>query len=113
MVNKQVLITFSIGKYKDEVLCDVVPMEVTHVLLGRPWKYDRNILHDGHTNKISFKFQRHKINSKPLSPKEVNEDQIKKKTKKENEKGEENNKIKMGLIISPHAVKTVILVRPK
>ena len=27
VVNKQVLIHFSIGKYKDEVLCDVVPME--------------------------------------------------------------------------------------
>ena len=37
IVNKQVLINFSIGKYKDEVLCDVVPMEATHVLLGRPW----------------------------------------------------------------------------
>ena len=36
MVNKQVLITFSIGKYKDEVLCDVVLMEATHVLLRRP-----------------------------------------------------------------------------
>jgi len=36
MVNKQVLINFSIGKYKDEVLCDVVPMEATHVLLGNP-----------------------------------------------------------------------------
>ena len=32
IVNKQVLIHFSIGKYKDEVLCDVVPMEATHVL---------------------------------------------------------------------------------
>ena len=36
MVNKQVLVTFAIGKYKDEVLCDVVPMETTHILLGRP-----------------------------------------------------------------------------
>jgi len=36
IVNKQVLIAFSIGKYKDEVLCDVVPMEATHILLGRP-----------------------------------------------------------------------------
>jgi len=36
IVNKQVLIAFSIDKYKDEVLCDVVPMEVTHILLGRP-----------------------------------------------------------------------------
>jgi len=36
IVNKQILIAFSIGQYKDEVLCDVVPMEATHVLLGRP-----------------------------------------------------------------------------
>jgi len=34
IVNKQ---AFSIGKYKDDVLCDVVPMEATHILLGRPW----------------------------------------------------------------------------
>ena len=36
MVNKQVLVTFVKGKYKYEVLCDVVPMESTHILLGRP-----------------------------------------------------------------------------
>ena len=36
IVNKQVLIAFSIGKYKDEVLYDVFPMEATHILLGRP-----------------------------------------------------------------------------
>jgi len=41
MVNKQFLTTFAIGKYKDEVLCDIVPMETTHILLGRPWQYDR------------------------------------------------------------------------
>jgi len=34
IVNKQVLIAFSIGKYKDEVFCDVVLMEATHILLG-------------------------------------------------------------------------------
>jgi hypothetical protein len=31
-VNKQVLISFSIGRYKDEVLCDVVPMHTSHIL---------------------------------------------------------------------------------
>jgi len=51
MVNKQVINTFAIGKYQDEVLCDVVSMKATHVLLGRPWQYDTKILHDGHTNK--------------------------------------------------------------
>jgi len=35
-VDKQFLITFSIGNYKDEVLYDSVPMEVTYILLGRP-----------------------------------------------------------------------------
>ena len=36
-VNKQVLVSFSIGRYKDKVLCDVVPMHAGHILLGRPW----------------------------------------------------------------------------
>jgi hypothetical protein len=35
-VNRQVMISFSVGKYKDEVLCNVVPMHATHLLLGRP-----------------------------------------------------------------------------
>jgi len=92
MVNTQVLITFAIGKYKDEILCDVVPMEATHILLGRPWINDRQVLHDDLTNKLNFTFQGHKVTLKPLSPKEVHEDQLKMKTKRENETGEENIK---------------------
>jgi len=57
-------------------------METTHILLGRPWQFDRKVLHDGLTNKIFFTFQGHKIILKPLSPKEVNKYQIKIKTKK-------------------------------
>ena len=88
IVNKQVLIHFSIGKYKDEVLCDVVPMEAKHVLLGRPWQFDRKVFHDGFTNKISFDFHGHKVILISLSPREVHEDQIlmKKKRESENEK---------------------------
>ena len=41
---KQVLINFSIGNFKDEVLCDIVPMEANHILLGRPWQFDRKVL---------------------------------------------------------------------
>jgi len=87
-------------------------MEATHILLGRPCKFDRKILHDGHTNKISFNFQGHKIILKPLSPKEVNDDQLKMKTKRKNEKDEER-KDKMGIITSPHAVKTIMLTCTK
>ena len=75
-VDKQVLIKFSIGNYKDEVLCDLVPMEATHILLGRPWQFDRKAFHDGHANKFTFSFQGKKITLLPLSPREVNEDQL-------------------------------------
>ena len=34
-VTRQVLVSFSIGKYKDEVLCDAAPFHVGHILLGR------------------------------------------------------------------------------
>ncbi|XP_074297148.1 uncharacterized protein LOC141627833 [Silene latifolia] len=45
-VDKQCIVPFSIGKvYKDEVLCDVVPMDACHLLLGRPWEFDRNTTH--------------------------------------------------------------------
>jgi hypothetical protein len=41
MVSQQCKVEFKIGGYKDDILCDVIPMGVFHVLLGRPWKYDR------------------------------------------------------------------------
>uniref|UniRef100_A0A2N9FAG5 Reverse transcriptase n=1 Tax=Fagus sylvatica TaxID=28930 RepID=A0A2N9FAG5_FAGSY len=57
LVTRQVLVALSIGKYEDEVLCDVVPMHACHLLLGRPWQYDKRAKHDGFTNrslKMSF-----------------------------------------------------------
>jgi hypothetical protein len=35
-VTKQVVVPFSIGKYVDEVLFDVVLRQASHILLGRP-----------------------------------------------------------------------------
>jgi hypothetical protein len=49
-VTKQCLVEFKIGGYKDEILCDVIPMDVCHLLLGRPWKYYKNVVHDGRKN---------------------------------------------------------------
>jgi len=85
-VDKQVLINFSIENYKDEVLCDLVPMEATHILLGRPWQFDKKAFHDGHTDKFSFNFQGQKITLLPLSTKEVNEDQMQMIKKRKEEK---------------------------
>ncbi|RDX79859.1 hypothetical protein CR513_39667, partial [Mucuna pruriens] len=35
-VIKQESLAFMLGKYEDEVLCDVVPIQATHILFGRP-----------------------------------------------------------------------------
>jgi len=34
-MNKQVEVCLSMGQYTNKVLCDVVPMEVSHILLVR------------------------------------------------------------------------------
>ena len=45
----------SIGKnYKDEVWCDVIPMDACHLLLRRPWQYDKKVMHDGEKNTYTF-----------------------------------------------------------
>jgi len=54
-VKFQALINFSIGAYKDEILCDVTDMDATHLMLGRPWQYDRRTIHDGFLNTYLFK----------------------------------------------------------
>ena len=85
-VTQQVEVCLTIGRYNDRVLCDVVPMEATHILLGRPWQYDIKVVHDGFTNKISFQHHDQNIILKPLSPREVCDDQIRMREKREQEK---------------------------
>ncbi|XP_074300575.1 uncharacterized protein LOC141631853 [Silene latifolia] len=56
------------GPYEDEVLCDVVPMDACHLLLGRPWQYDRDVVHQGRSNVLSLVKDEKKIILKPMSP---------------------------------------------
>ncbi|RDX82924.1 hypothetical protein CR513_36221, partial [Mucuna pruriens] len=58
VVDKQGSLAISIGKYKDEILCYVVPMEVTCILLGMV------------SNRFSFEHMGQKIVLKSLSPRE-------------------------------------------
>jgi hypothetical protein len=50
MVTKQCLVEFKIRGYRDEIMCDVIPMDVCHILLGSSWQFDRNVIHDGRKN---------------------------------------------------------------
>lgn len=57
-VNHRVLVNFYVGaNYIDVVWCDVVPMDVCHLLLGRPWQFDRGVIYYGHNNTCSFLFK--------------------------------------------------------
>ena len=85
-VNKQVLISISIGKYKDEILCDVVPMQAGHLLLGRPWQFDRKVKHDGFTNKYSFVHNQRNVTLVPLTPSQVYQDQVRLQKESEQKK---------------------------
>ncbi|KAH1064867.1 hypothetical protein J1N35_029854 [Gossypium stocksii] len=76
-VTKQVLVFFSIGKYNNEVLCDVVPMHTSYLLLGCPWQFDRKVIHDGYTNRYTFKHLGKNMTLVPLIPRQVYEDQLK------------------------------------
>ncbi|KAF7808359.1 Retrovirus-related Pol polyprotein from transposon 297 family [Senna tora] len=71
MVDKQVLVSFSICKYYDEILCDVFPMHAGHILLGRPWEFDRKVKKDGFTDKYSFVTNDKPVTPVPLTPKQV------------------------------------------
>eukprot|EP00253_Pinus_taeda_P002804 PITA_02804 len=54
LVDEQSEVYFQIRKYKDKVVCDIMRMDVCHLLLGRPWQFDRKVTHDGVTNCYKF-----------------------------------------------------------
>ena len=58
-------------KYQDEVVCDILPMCASHILLGRPWLFDRRVLHDGYKNTYVFQKEGKKIVLTPMIPAEV------------------------------------------
>lgn len=45
---------FSIERYRDDVICDVVLMHAGYILLGRPWQYNRKVKHNGFKNRYGF-----------------------------------------------------------
>jgi hypothetical protein len=74
MVTKQCLVEFKIGGYRDEILCDVIPMDVCHILLGRPWQFDRNVIHDGRKNTYTLEKNGRTHMLLPIEEKKVKEE---------------------------------------
>lgn len=70
-VNHMVRVEFAIGPYKDCIDFDVVPMTVCHLLLGRPWLYDRSVQHNGRANTYHLEFKGKKINLQSMTPQQI------------------------------------------
>ena len=84
-VKHQVDIKFSIEKYKDKVICDVIPMKACHILLGRLWQFDRKTTHNGHTNEITLLHKAKEFVLHHLTPSQVASDQAQMRARREEE----------------------------
>uniref|UniRef100_A0A804J5E2 Uncharacterized protein n=1 Tax=Musa acuminata subsp. malaccensis TaxID=214687 RepID=A0A804J5E2_MUSAM len=38
------------GDYQNEIYCDILPIDVAHILLGQPWLYNVDITNHGREN---------------------------------------------------------------
>eukprot|EP00253_Pinus_taeda_P019547 PITA_19547 len=66
IVTEQCKVEIQISMYKDVILCDVMPMDVCHVLLGRPWQFDRKAIYDGIKNTYTLEKDGNKHTLLPL-----------------------------------------------
>ena len=71
-VAQRYLVSIQMRDYKDEIYCDVLSMDVAHVLLGRPWLYDLNVTNFGKYNIYSFKYKGKNIILRPAKSKGCN-----------------------------------------
>jgi hypothetical protein len=70
-IKERCLVSIQFLTYKDDIWCDMLPMDVGHIILGRPWLYDLDVTLHGRSNSCSFVFEGKKIKLTPLQPKPI------------------------------------------
>ena len=73
-ITHKVRVPFTVDDYVDEIDCDVLPLEVCGLLLGRPWQYDRNVTHAGRANTYSFMHGGKQRTLKPMGDDHIKSD---------------------------------------
>lgn len=54
-VDKRCLVEFSIGdELREQVWCDIPPINTFHIMLDQHWQNDRKTVHDGYQNTYTF-----------------------------------------------------------
>ncbi|KAF5463711.1 hypothetical protein F2P56_013855 [Juglans regia] len=77
-VKEHCLVPIQFLEYKDRIWCDVIPIDVGHVILGRPWLFNLDVTIHGRSNSCFFVFNGKKIHLNPLRSKPVGSQQAKK-----------------------------------
>ncbi|KAK8954863.1 hypothetical protein KSP39_PZI002830 [Platanthera zijinensis] len=75
-VTQRCLVPIRLASVEDKVWCDVIPMDVAHVLLGRPWLYDRDATCYGRSNTCVFFDKGRKITLTPTQPRDPPRGQV-------------------------------------
>ena len=73
LVTRRVLVPFSVGRYEDEVVCDVVPLHASHVVIGKPWVEGRGAAYDEKKKRYKFHFDNRRIQLVCLSREQMDE----------------------------------------
>ena len=69
-VTMRCLVPLQVAGYKEDIWCDILPMGVGSILLGRPWLFDRDVAQYGRTNRCVFYYEGHKQVWQPFVPPE-------------------------------------------
>ena len=72
LIAQRCLVSIQMGDYKDGIYCNVLPMDVAHILSGHLWLYDLNVTNFGKDNIYSFKYKGKNIILTPTKPKGCN-----------------------------------------
>ena len=67
LVTHRCIVSFSYGNYSDSIMCDIILMQVTHILLGRPWLFDQNVQHNGKENTYALMVGEREVVLKPMT----------------------------------------------
>ncbi|CAL8989438.1 unnamed protein product [Prunus brigantina] len=67
-VTERCLVSLQLGPCHERLYCDILPMSVAHVLLGRPWLYDRCVKSCGRENTYTFQHEGKNITLTPSNP---------------------------------------------
>ena len=69
-MREQCQVKFQIESYDDELICEIIEMDASHFLIGRPWQFVMEVVHEGKRNVYSFEMNGKKHSLHPFKGKQ-------------------------------------------